>query len=118
MLSSYAPRPPLRTRANTTDNVLTLQRSITVREARLAYAKSLKDKRRTNHSNNATPASTVASTAGDRMHKPSRDTLSPEDGLQMKGRSRRSRPASNVEGWATATEIIGQFLLLARCAMD
>lgn len=103
MLSSYAPRPPLRTRANTTDNVLTLQRSITVREARLAYAKSLKDKRRAKES----PASTVGSTAGDRLSKPSRDTLSPEDGLQMKGRSRRSRPPSNVEGWATATEIIG-----------
>jgi len=103
MLSSYAPRPPLLSRANTTDNVLTLQRSITVREARLAYAKSLKDKRR----QPITPAASVGSANGERLMRQSRETLNLDEGqLAMKTKARRSK--HNPEGWAPASEVLSE----------
>lgn len=133
MLSSYAPRPALRPRAMTADgsilpgsSTLKPQPSITVGQARLAYAKSLSRQRPTPNSqpmpssNTVNSVSSSASTinpshssnsnGGSHGYRRSRvsSTDSQEEHLQMNAGNRRSGRRSRAvpEGWAKADGLL------------
>lgn len=118
MLSSYAPRPALRPRANTDGAATMLKptKSITVGQARLAYAKSVSRNKRTSGaapngtSTSATRPDTTTPPAYRRTANASSDTINQEDVLSMNNprQSTASRRKSRQvpEGWGTSSDIL------------